>query len=168
MKTNLTSLMSVAAEEEEKLSQYAQVLRLLAYNISTQELNGTVNIIEDYKEDFDEGMEAYNAICEKIIKIKSIIYEKNNEFKLADGRSIQEAIVHNKYLRKKKSLYRTLLEKKSSKNRVTEVNNSYFECRTINFDAKQISKEVEEMEKRIQETDFEISKLNSIEFEVEI
>ena len=51
---------------------------------------------------------------------------------------------------------------------VTEVNNSYFECKTLNYDIEKIKNENEFIEKKIQETDFEISKLNSIEFEVNI
>ena len=65
-------------------------------------------------------------------------------------------------------LYNYLLSQKSVKKRVTEVNNSYFECKTINFDINQIREEYEILEKKIQDTDFEISKLNSIEFEIDI
>ena len=103
-----------------------------------------------------------------ITRIKSIIYEKNNTFKLPDGRSIQEAIVDNTNLRKMKSLYSSLLNNRASKRRVTEVNNSYFECKTLNYDIEKIKNENELIEKKMQETDFEISKLNSIEFEVNI
>ena len=67
-----------------------------------------------------------------------------------------------------KSLYSSLLNKRSSKRRVTEVNNSYFECKTLNYDIEKIKNENELIEKKMQETDFEISKLNSIEFEVNI
>lgn len=67
-----------------------------------------------------------------------------------------------------KNLYNYLLSQKSVKKRVTEVNNSYFECKTINFDINQIREEYEILEKKIQDTDFEISKLNSIEFEIDI
>lgn len=87
---------------------------------------------------------------------------------MPDGRTIQEAIVDNTNLRKMKSLYSSLLNKRSSKRRVTEVNNSYFECKTLNYDIEKIKNENELIEKKIQETDFEISKLNSIEFEVNI
>jgi hypothetical protein len=55
---------------------------------------------------------------------------------------------------------------KSSKKRVTEVHNSYFECRTVNFDSKQLRKRLEEVDGKIQKTDFEISRLNSVEFEI--
>ena len=47
-----------------------------------------------------------------------------------------------------------------------EKNNSYFECKTLNFDMNEIRNKLLEMDKKIQDTDFEISKLNSIEFEI--
>lgn len=168
MKTNLANLMSIVVEEERKFSAYGYELKECAYNTSTQELDGTVNIIEDYKNDFEKQFEEYKKTQAKITKIKAVIYEKNNTFKLPDGRTIQEAIVDNTNLRKMKTLYNYLITQKSTKRRVTEVNNSYFECRTINFDINQIKQENEALEKKIQETDFEISKLNSIEFEINI
>lgn len=67
-----------------------------------------------------------------------------------------------------KSLYSSLLNKRNSKRRVKEVNNSYFESKILNYDIEKIKNENELIEKKIQETDFEISKLNSIEFEVNI
>lgn len=168
MKTNLSSLMNVVAEEERKFSEYGCNVNEYAYNTSIQELDGKVNVIEDYTEDFEKTFEEYKDTQVKITKIKSIIYEKNNTFKLPDGRTIQEAIVDNTNLRKMKSLYSSLLNKRNSKRRVTEVNNSYFECKTLNYDIEKIKNENELIEKKIQETDFEISKLNSIEFEVNI
>lgn len=168
MKTNLSSLMNVVAEEERKFSEYGCNVNEYAYNTSIQELDGKVNVIEDYTEDFKKTFEEYKNTQIKITKIKSIIYEKNNTFKLPDGRTIQEAIVDNTNLRKMKFVYSSLLNKRNSKRRVTEVNNSYFECKTLNYDIEKIKNENELIEKKIQETDFEISKLNSIEFEVNI
>ena len=168
MKTNLSNLMNIVVEEERKFSSYGYELKEYAYNTSTQELDGTVNIIEDYKEDFTKDFEEYKKTQEKITKIKSMIFQKNNTFKLPDGRTIQEALVDNTNLRKMKNLYNYLLSQKSVKKRVTEVNNSYFECKTINFDINQIREEYEILEKKIQDTDFEISKLNSIEFEIDM
>ena len=80
--------------------------------------------------------------------------------------TIQEAIVDNTNLRKLKQTYEQLLLFKSSKKRITEVNNSYFECKTINYDSKKLMEKLKEIDKEIQRTDFEISKLNSIEFEI--
>ena len=168
MKTNLSSLMNVVAEEERKFSEYGGNVNEYAYNTSIQELDGKVNVVEDYTEDFKRTFEEYKNTQIKITKIKSVIYEKNNTFKLPDGRTIQEAIVDNTNLRKMKSLYSLLLNKRNSKRRVTEVNNSYFECKNVNFDATKIKEEYDELEKKIQDTDFEISKLNSIEFDLDV
>lgn len=82
MKTNLTNLMNIVTEEEKKFNSYGFELKELAYSTSTQELNGTVNIIEDYKADFTKYFEEYKKTQEKITKIKSIIYQKNNVNKL--------------------------------------------------------------------------------------
>ena len=112
MKTNLSSLMNVVAEEERKFSEYGCNVNEYAYNTSIQELDGKVNVIEDYTEDFKKTFEEYKNTQVKITKIKSIIYEKNNTFKLSDGRTIQEAIVDNTNLRKMKSLYSSLLNKR--------------------------------------------------------
>ena len=168
MKTNLSNLMNIVAEEERKFSSYGYSLKEYVYNTSTQELDGTINVIENYKDDFQKDFQDYKNTQEKITKIKAIIYKNNNTFKLPDGRTIQEALVDNTNLRKMKSLYNYLISQKNVKKRVTEVNNSYFECKTINFDINKIREEYEILEKKIQDTDFEISKLNSIEFEAEL
>ncbi len=168
MRTNLSNLMSIASELEKEFTNCAYELKSMAYNTSIQELDGTINVIEDCKEDFQNGFKEFSNLQEKIIKIKSAIYEKNNTFRLPDGRTIQEAIVENTNLRKVKNVYGALLEKRSSKKRITEVNNSYFECKDLNYDSKSIKEEYEKIDKRIVETDFEISKLNSIEFELDI
>ncbi len=67
-----------------------------------------------------------------------------------------------------KAVYLHLLSQKNSKRRITEVNNSYFECKEVNFDPEKLKEEYQLLEKKIQDTDFEISKLNSIEFEMDI
>ena len=61
-----------------------------------------------------------------------------------------------------------MLTFRNIKRRVTEVNNSYFECKTVNFDIDEVKNELMVIESKIQNTDFEISKLNSIEFEIDI
>ena len=168
MKTNLANLMSIVSEEEKKLLNYGFSLKNYAYNISIQELDGKTNVTEDYKKDFEKYYEELNKTQEKIIKSKAAIYEKNNSFELSDGRTIQQAIVENTILRKIKGYYENLLDRRNTKRRVTEVNNSYFECKTLNYDVEKIQNEYDEIEKKIQKTDFEISKLNSCEFEVNI
>ena len=168
MKTNLSTLMSIATIEEGKFANLAYQLKKFAKSITTQELDGTINTIEDYKEDFKKTYEEYERKQIRISKIKKIIHKKNAELKLEDGRNIQEAIIDNTNLRKMKSTIEFLLTLRNSKKRITEVNNSYFECETVNYDLELLEKRFIELEKEINNTDFQISKLNSIEFETEL
>jgi len=166
MKTNITALMNLISEVERNLNNLSYSIRDYAINTTVEELDGRVNVIEDNKESFDIAKEELEKNSKELSRLKALLYEKNNEFKLSDGRSIQQAIVDNTNLRRLKSSYEQLLLCKNSKKRVTEVNNSYFECKTINFDSKKLKEKLEEMENEIQNTDFEISKLNSIEFDL--
>lgn len=168
MKINISGLMNIIADEERKLRDLSNYLQTHIYSISIQELNGTINIMENYKNEFEETLKKYNETITKISKLKYFLYEKNNSFKLSDNRTIQEAINDNTNLRKKKGIYDQMLIYRNTKRRITEVNNSYFECKTVNFDINKIKKESDELETLIQNTDFEISKLNSIEFEIDI
>ncbi len=166
MKTNIAALMSLISEEERYLNGRSYTIKGYAINTSVEELDGRINIIEDNKEAFDLDLKEIERISKELSKLKRVLYEKNNQFKLSDGRSIQEAIVDNTNLRKLKSTFEQLLMLKNSKRRVTEVNNSYFECKTVNFDSRELRKRLEEIDNEIQKTDFEISKLNSVEFEI--
>ena len=168
MKINISGLMNIIAEEEKKFNSLSTSLVTNIYSTSIQELNGTVNIIDDYKEEFSRDLEEYSNTKNKISKFKAILYEKNNSFKLTDGRTIQEAIIDNANLRKMKNTFEMMIGFRNVKKRVTEVNNSYFECKTLNFDINKIKEELKLIDSKIQQTDFEISKLNSIEFEIDI
>ena len=99
MRINLSSLMSLIDESEKRYSSLFISLRKHVLNTSIQELNGTTNIVEDNKKDFDEELAEVNKLSNEISKFKSILYEKNNSFKLSDGRTIQSAIVENSNLR---------------------------------------------------------------------
>ena len=80
-----------------------------------EELDGKKNTTEDYNNDFKQAYSELNNTKEKLIKMKTIIYEKNNKFKLTDGRTIQEALVENTILRKIKGYYESLLENSSQR-----------------------------------------------------
>lgn len=67
-----------------------------------------------------------------------------------------------------KNTYDSILNFRNIKRRVTEVNNSYFECKTVNYNVEKIKEELKKIDLKIQDTDFEISKLNFIEFEIDI
>ena len=118
------------------------------------------------KKDFDEELSEVKELANEISKLKSILYEKNNSFKLSDGRTIQSAIVENSNLRKLKDNLQTLLNYRNLKQRVTEVNNSYFQIQEINYNQEEIKSQIQKLDEIIRNTDFEISKLNSIEFDI--
>ena len=141
MKINISGLMNLIAEEERKFSKLSNVLQTNIYSTSIQELNGTINVIDDYKESFNNDLEEFSSVMNTISKLKATLYEKNNSFKLTDGRTIQSAIIDNANLRKVKSTYDLMLGFRNVKRRVTEVNNSYFECKTVNFDVDKIKNE---------------------------
>ena len=166
MKLNLTTLMNKINEEEENFNTLMSNIRLHIYSTSIKELDGSETILEDYKKDFTEELQNLKNTYELLTKLKKIQFEKNNTYKLNDGRTIQQAISDNNYLRKLKNFYNSIVNNRSTKARVTEVNNSYFECPNLNYDSKDIQKEIDEITKKIETTDFEISKLNSIEFEI--
>ena len=167
MKINLSSLMCLIAEKEKKYSSMFFSMKKHVFNTSVQELSGVVNVIEDNKKDFEEELLEVQNLSNEIIKLKSILYEKNNTFKLSDGRSIQTAIVENSNLRKLKDNFELLLNYRNSKQRFTEVNNSYFQIQEINYNQNEIKSRIQQLDDRIRNTDFEISKLNSIEFEID-
>ena len=164
MKINLSSLMCLIDENERQYSSLFFALKKHVLNTSIQELNGTTNIVEDNKKDFQEEL----AEVERLSKLKNILYEKNNSFKLSDGRTIQSAIVENSNLRKLKDNLQTLLNYRNLKQRVTEVNNSYFQIQEINYNQEEIKSQIQQLDLKIRNTDFEISKLNSIEFDIDL
>ena len=168
MKINLSSLMCLIDENEKQYSSLLFSLKKHVLNTSIQELDGTTNIVEDNKKDFDEELCKVNKLSNKITKLKTILYEKNNSFKLTDGRTIQSAIVENSNLRKLKDNLQTLLNYRNLKQRVTEVNNSYFQIQEINYNQEEIKYQIQQLEEKIINTDFQISKLNSIEFEINL
>ena len=71
-------------------------------------------------------------------------------------------------MRKEMALLEKMMNYKNTKRRVTEVNNSYFESKEVNFDANEMKKKYMEIQEKIQNLEFEISKLNSVEFEIEL
>ena len=160
--------MCLIDENERQYSSLFFALKKHVLNTSIQELNGTTNIVEDNKKDFQEELAEVERLSKEITKLKSILYEKNNSFKLSDGRTIQSAIVENSNLRKLKDNLQTLLNYRNLKQRVTEVNNSYFQIQEINYNQEEIKSQIQQLDLKIRNTDFEISKLNSIEFDIDL
>ena len=135
------------------------------YSTSIKELDGSETVLENYKQDLDEELKSLETSYQLLTKLKKFQFIKNNSLKLNDGRTIQQAISDNNYLRKLKNFYNSIVNNRSTKQRITEVNNSYFECRNLNYDVKEIRNKIEKITQEIETTEFEISKLNSIEFD---
>ena len=168
MKTNITQLMNLISEYERQLQDVGYDIRSHVINTSIIELDGKVNIVEDNKEVFNDQLEVIEELSNKISLLKGILYEKNNTFKLSDGRTIQTAIVENTVLRRLKSIYESIIVFRNSKKRVSEINFPYFECKEVNYDSNDIKSKINEIDSKLQQTDFEISKLNSLEFEISL
>ncbi len=168
MKTNLTNLMNLVSEYERNLSTADNNLRNHVYTTTIEELDGRKTIVEDYREDFKNEFIEYNNLFERIQIAKQVIAKKNNEFKLPDGNTISDTLITISLLRKKLFLIERFLSEKSSKRRITEVNNSYFESKEVNFDASAMKEVYEKIQNEIQHLEFEISKLNSKEFDVDM
>lgn len=64
------------AEEERKFNNLSNSLRMQVYSVSIQELDGTINVIEDYKSEFNKDFDDYRTILGRISKLKSVLYEK--------------------------------------------------------------------------------------------
>ena len=68
--------------------------------------------------------------------------------------------------KKCQKFYDDLLEKSPSKERVTEVNNSYYLSKELAFNKDNLQEKRELLENEISQMEFEISKFNSETFEV--
>ena len=168
MKTNLTNLMNMVSEYERNLNIVNGNLRKHIYTTTIEELDGRKTITEDFREAFKNEFIEYNDLFEKIQIAKQVIAKKNNEFKLPNGDTISDTLITINLLRKKMFLIEGFLSEKSSKRRITEVNNSYFEAKEVNFDADAMKEVYDKIQNEIQSLEFEISKLNSKEFEVDM
>ena len=93
MKLNLTTLMSKINEEEENLNNLMSNIRLHIFSTSIKELDGSETILEDYKSDLTEELKNLEETYELLTKLKKLQFEKNNSYKLDDGRTIDRKSV---------------------------------------------------------------------------
>ena len=166
MKTNISNLMNIIADEEKKLLDLQTSIKNHLVNTTIMELTGKKNVTEDYKQEFDEEYQELEEKYQRIINLKNLLSQKNAELKLTDGRSIQQAINENSYLRRLKAIYDGFLPYKERTTRVSEYNDAYFECRAIKYNRKEVIEKINHLQQKIQTTDFEIAKLNSLEFNI--
>lgn len=165
MKTNLVDLMSEVSRLEERASELYSYLVRNNTNEYTIELDGRkqeLKVYEDYKAKYKD----YKNTLENINIMKRIISEKNNELRLNNGRTIQSTLIEISNKRKLLGLIQSLLRKNPSKERITEVNNSYFLSKELAFDKNQLQDEERDLIEEIKTLEFEISVLNSQTFEI--
>ena len=56
MKTNISELMNIIADEEKKFVNITSYIEERIFNETIIELDGRVNVIKNYKKDFEEAM----------------------------------------------------------------------------------------------------------------
>lgn len=166
MKTNLTNIMSEVKKYQDELSEIEYYLKGNNVIKSTIELNGNEMTLEKV-EDFDEKMERADYLVNRIAYLKSVIAEKNSKEILSNDLSVAGNLDLLAKLRIRVETYQRLLSIKETKKRITEVNNSYYLHSLPVFDKKKIEEKKKETEDIIQSIELEISKVNSIEFEIE-
>lgn len=165
MKTNLVDLMSEVSRLEERASELYSYLVRNNTNEYTIELDGRKQELKVY-EDYEAKYKDYKNTLENINIMKRIISEKNNELRLNNGRTIQSTLIEISNKRKLLGLIQSLLRKNPSKERITEVNNSYFLSKELAFDKTQLQDEERDLIEEIKTLEFEISVLNSQTFEI--
>ena len=165
MKTNLVDLMSEVSRLEERASELYSYLVRNNTNEYTIELDGRKQELKVY-EDYEAKYKDYKNTLENINVMKRIISEKNNELRLNNGRTIQSTLIEISNKRKLLGLIQSLLRKNPSKERITEVNNSYFLSKELAFDKNQLQDEERDLIEEIKTLEFEISVLNSQTFEI--
>lgn len=165
MKTNLSNVMIEVKKDQDELSEIEYYLKGNNVKKSTIELNGNEVVLEEV-EDFNEKMERADYLVDRIAYLKSIIAEKNSKTVLFNGLSIAGNLDLLAKLRMRVETYQRLLSIKEIKRRVTEVNNSYYVHSVPVFDKKEIEEKKKSTEILIQGIELEISKANSVEFEI--
>lgn len=167
MITNLTDLTSKIQNIEREANTLYYSLKSNNINTKAIELDGREQVLEEYPA-FEQDYYDYMAKLSLLSRLKAIKSEKNNSMKLPNGMSIQAAIVEISNKKKQLVLLMELLSLNPSKRRITEVNNSYFLSKELAFDKAQMQEEYNRVQREIDDLEFEIGKLNSETFEVEL
>lgn len=166
MKTNIQKLIKLITKEEKDLGYLLANLRSHLFNISIEELDGRCKIIEDYKSDFEEELNELDKLIRKIVYHKNILFEKCNTFKLKDGRTIQQAVMDNMYLRRHKTFFENIVDSRLTKMWGIDANGTYFESYDLIFEPKMIKERLKEINEKIEATENEIAKIKLIEFTI--
>lgn len=166
MKTNLSNVMIEVKKDQDELSEIEYYLKGNNTNRSTIELNGNEVILEKV-EDFNDKMNRADYLVDRIAYLKSVIAKKNSEAILSNNLSVAGNLDLLAKLRMRIETYQRLLSIKETKKRVTEVNNSYYLHSVPVFNREEIETKKKSTEVLIQSIELEISKANSVEFEIE-
>lgn len=165
MKTNISNIMNEIKKDQEELSNIEYYVRRNNVQKSTIELTGNEVILEEV-EDFNDKMERADYLVNRISYLKFVMSKRNNETILSNGMSVAGNLDLLSKLRTRIETYQELLQVKETKRRVTEVNNSYYLHSVPVFNRNEIESKKTDTEHQIQQIELEISKTNSIEFDI--
>lgn len=165
MVTNLVDIMSRISQLECEVSQLGYNLIRNSKNVKTIELDGTEQVLEEYPE-WNKDFEEYKAKLEEITSLKGALFQKNNSLTLSNGLTIQATLVDISNKKRLLDLVEKLINQSPSKVRNTEVNNSYFTSKELTYDKEGMKELQKWLKTNIQQEEFEISGLNSQEFEI--
>ena len=165
MITNLSNLMADVSRLERQFSRLVKRLDYYNMNEKAIDLNLKEMVLVEYP-NFEKDLAQAADLQNEISRLRGIIYEKNNSYILSTGKTIQASIADLTSKRTLLSLYDDLLEKSPSKERVTEVNNSYYLSKELAFNKDNLQEKRELLENEISQMEFEISKFNAETFEV--
>lgn len=168
MKTNMIDLMSRISQMQRDFDDLGLKIRTNSTNTKIIELNGNEQTIEK-SEDLEKNYNEYLRLSEIIPKLKSVLYKRNNTLILPVFKiTIQEALSEIQTLRALLVTIKALASKRPYKRRTTENTNSYFTSIELAYDKEAMQKLEKELIKQIQALEFEINKLNSEEFEIDL
>ena len=168
MKTNMQMLRNLIREEEENLDLVRFSSQEYLFNKVNEELSGKITILVDNTEKMLEKLKETEDLTNKINYLKRTLFEKENELRLEDGRTVKQASVENKYNLKLKYYYEALLRKENKKIRMTDSKSAYFLEYKLNIDRNEIKDKLKNISEEIKNTTNEIIRLNGKIFEIDL
>lgn len=168
MKTNMQMLRNLIREEEENLDLVRFNSQEYLFNKVNEELSGKITILVDNTEKMLEKLKETEDLTNRINYLKRTLFEKENELRLEDGRTVKQASVENKYNLKLKYYYEALLRKENKKIRMTDSKSAYFLEYKLNIDRNEIKDKLKNISEEIKNTTNEIIRLNGKIFEIDL
>ena len=168
MKTNMQMLRNLIREEEENLDLVRFSSQEYLFNKVNEELSGKITILVDNTEKMLEQLKETEDLTNRINYLKRTLFEKENELRLEDGRTVKQASVENKYNLKLKYYYEALLRKENKKIRMTDSKSAYFLEYKLNIDRNEIKDKLKNISEEIKNTTNEIIRLNGKIFEIDL